>query len=333
MVPGKMSDIGLCLAPTRDALVVAAQAAAAEQAGFTHVWVTDTQGLWRDAYVCLALMADRTSTVKLGPMVTNVTTRHPTVTASAMATLAEASGGRAVLGIGTGRSSVRLLGEREAPLAKLRQDVQGIRALFRGESIAVGDASFALDPGLAPADIPIYLSASGPRMLRLAGEVGDGVIFVVGATPGLAAYAHEQIDRGAAHRQGDLALPYRLHYVQCALGASREEAIELGRAMAGFQLAQLTVPKTAYSSEQYSGGDYDYREHYSSDNLVRETVTAGQTQELVACGDVEHLTSRLVELAQTGIDQLTLYPCGDMDDFIRACATSILPALRRATSP
>src|SRR3954466_16135650 len=84
---------------------------AGEAAGFDAAWLFDSHVLWREPYPLMTLMAEHTSRLRLGTCVTNPGTRQPSVTASALATLDELSGGRMDLGIGRGDSARRVLGK------------------------------------------------------------------------------------------------------------------------------------------------------------------------------------------------------------------------------
>ncbi|HEU4448603.1 MAG TPA: LLM class flavin-dependent oxidoreductase [Gaiellaceae bacterium] len=148
----------------------------AESAGLGGVWVGDSPVLWRELYVLLGAAAERTERVRLGPAVTNPVSRHVAVTASALLTLQELSGGRAALGLGLGASAVRTVGARPARLAELERTVAEVRALWAGGEGGLGY-------GGGERSIPLLLGASGPRMLELSARVGDGCLAVVGLHP------------------------------------------------------------------------------------------------------------------------------------------------------
>jgi 5,10-methylenetetrahydromethanopterin reductase len=195
-------EYGLGLPPTAPAGELVALAVEAERLGYRWVWVNDER-LERDPFTLLAAMAERTEHVRLGPGVTNPYSRHAALLASAMATLDELSGGRAVLGLGAGGTNHRALAlERTAPATALREAIELIRALWAGETVSVaGRVVRARDARLdfsAPrARLPIYLGARGPRMLELGGAVADGVIVGNVATPEGWGYALGRIAAGA----------------------------------------------------------------------------------------------------------------------------------------
>src|SRR5436309_5928427 len=155
--------------------------AEAERLGFRRCWVCD-QGLdCRDVFVTLAAAAARTRTIQLGTGITHPYTRHPAVTAAAIASVDELSGGRAFLGIGAGGADTLLpLGlERRRPLAAVREMIQLTRALNRGGAVDFDGEAFQLRGArvdYARPDLEIWLAGRGSKMLALGGELADGVL-------------------------------------------------------------------------------------------------------------------------------------------------------------
>jgi 5,10-methylenetetrahydromethanopterin reductase len=174
-----------------------------EEAGFHYLWLPDSQLLWRDVWATTGAMAVATDRIILGINVTNPVTRDASVTAGAAFTLVESAPGRFVLGIGVGDSSVRIQGRRPARMAELAAYVSDVRALVSGESLEGPEKPYRLIERAAQ-PVPVYISATGPKMLELAGELGDGVIFIGGVdTPSLE-YAHHHIGVGAERAGKDL---------------------------------------------------------------------------------------------------------------------------------
>ena len=153
----------------------------AENAGFDYVWVTDHYTN-RCVYIGLTVAALNTKRVKLGTGVTNPYHIHPAWTASAIATLNEVSNGRAILGLGPGdRSTLGQIGiSLSKPLTAVREAVEIIRKLWAGETVNFsGDVFHLANARLSfkpSTPIPIYIGAQGPKMLELAGAIGDGVL-------------------------------------------------------------------------------------------------------------------------------------------------------------
>src|SRR5262245_65619470 len=126
-------DFGVCVLSKPDLCVP--QARLAEEYGFTHVWVSDTQMMARDPYLCPGLIAQQTKRVKLGTGVAVVGTRIAPVTANSIATLNQLAPGRVILGLGTGNSAWRAMGMVPRSLHELREYVRVIRGLVRGEEV------------------------------------------------------------------------------------------------------------------------------------------------------------------------------------------------------
>src|ERR1700739_1113181 len=160
----------------------------AEAYGYSVVWVADER-FYREVYCCLGQLAAHTAKVLLGPCVTDPFARHPALTAMAMATLDEISGGRAILGIGAGISGFAELGiDRSKPALAIREAIELIRALLRGETVDSRGEVVAFDHGrlrFAPPRpaAPVYLASNGPLGQRVAAEMADGVIMEACAAP------------------------------------------------------------------------------------------------------------------------------------------------------
>lgn len=155
----------------------------AEDLGFDGVGIADNVQDGHDVYMALALAAEQTSKIELYPAITNPVTRHPFVLASLANSLAELAPGRTKLAIGTGDTGVAQAGLRSATMNELRQAVQTIQQLLRGDSVgfAAGGEGRIHNPIAPPT--PVAVAASGPRALELAAEIGDEVMLTVGLDP------------------------------------------------------------------------------------------------------------------------------------------------------
>lgn len=156
-------------------------ASAAERLGYRRCWVYDEGLAARDVYVVLTAIASATTAIRLGTGITNPYTRHPAVSAAAIATLDELSGGRAFLGWGAGGSlSLDPLAlARTTPLAAVEDAIVAARALYAGGTVDLDRATLSLRSAslVTPArGIDIWLAGRGPRMLALGGRVADGVM-------------------------------------------------------------------------------------------------------------------------------------------------------------
>jgi 5,10-methylenetetrahydromethanopterin reductase len=168
---------------------------AVEEDGFDLLGVADSQSVFRELYVALTLAALNTSRIRLGPFVTNPLTRHLVVTASAISSIDELSGGRALLGLGSGDSAIYTLGAPPATLAGLEDAVSSLGRLTEGAPIDRGGRRWQVHRSTRR--VPIYLAAEGPRTLELAGRIADGVIVGLGLTPEVIGLSLAAIERGA----------------------------------------------------------------------------------------------------------------------------------------
>jgi 5,10-methylenetetrahydromethanopterin reductase len=173
----------------------AADVRRAEALGWDAALQPDSQLRRRDTYVLLAAAARATERITLGPLLANPVNRHPTVTASSIATIDELAPGRTLLGWGVGDTAVRLAGLRPARVVDLEAGARLMRALLDGEAVEVGAARPARLPHHRP--VPIWIAAGGPRTLRMAGGVADGVFIRVGTHRANIAAAVDQIRAGA----------------------------------------------------------------------------------------------------------------------------------------
>ncbi len=178
----------------------------AEKRGYTHAWLYDSQMLFSDVYASLALCAAHTKKIKLGPGVTNPASRIAPVTACSIASINELAPGRTILGIGTGNTARRTLGMPASRLSHMREHVETCRQLLAGQTTPYEEGSRRrmvkfLNPkggwiNIAR-KIPIYVAASGPKTLELAGEIADGVILFGAVSPSLIDFVMNRIRIGA----------------------------------------------------------------------------------------------------------------------------------------
>ena len=174
-----------------------------EDAGFSGVGVHDHQHSGRDVYLTLALAAERTSRLTLFPATSNPVTRHPSVLASLAHTLEEIAPGRVRLTVGPGFLSVGNIGRARASVQTMRETILTIRRLLAGESV-VFNATDARMRNVSTPPTPVYMTAAGPRMVELAGEVADGVLLLVGLHPKAIAAARQRLEAGARRAGRDL---------------------------------------------------------------------------------------------------------------------------------
>ena len=286
-----------------------------EGLGYSQLWLTDSSLHARNSYAYLTLAATRSSRLLLGTAVTNPLTRHPAITAVAAATVDELSEGRMILGIGAGDRPLLALGKRPARLSSLRAAIEAIRGLWSGADVSVEDAAFSLDGahlrfGARP-DIPIYVSASGPKTLELAGEVADGVILLVGLFPEALAWALEHVDRGAAN--AGRPRPHVAVFAYGAIGEDEDEAMASARTIAAWfpqtapvicELWGLPPALVEDVRARYAGGEFQEAEAAARllpDEFVRSVALAG---------DRSQARERIAAVREAGADSVHVFPLG-----------------------
>lgn len=197
-------EIGVCVASKIDDIGYVVRA---EELGYSHAWFADSQMIWSDPYACLALAADRTSTIQLGTGVAVAATRPAPVAASSIATINRLAPGRTFFGVGTGNTAMRIMGHKPMRIAEFDEYLRTVGPLLRGEEVDYewrGERSLVrhimADDGFVDFEhrIPIHVSGFGPRSLALAGKYGDGAVVSTPPTPGAIQRVWEAIDAGAA---------------------------------------------------------------------------------------------------------------------------------------
>lgn len=198
----------------------------AEDHGFSHAWFYDSQMLYSDVYVCMALAAEKTTSLTLGTGVAIPGNRIAPVTAHSIATINQLAPGRVILGLGTGFTGRNTMGLPPLPLGALREQTEQCRALLRGEEVLYRDGQrqrwikfLHPDRGYINLEdpIPIYIAANGPKALALTGELADGWITTL-SDPDSFQKNLAQVQRGAdtVGRQAS-ALPNTMLTTSCVL--------------------------------------------------------------------------------------------------------------------
>ena len=195
--------IGLNLgayAPLADVLPVWEEA---DAAGVAWIGISDTPLLAREATVAAAALVSRPGRARVSSMVSNPLTRHPSVVAAGLATLDELAPGRIALAVGSGDSAIYRLGLKPSGVEELREYVVAVKALLRGEEAEWQGSRFRLLWAAERAsDVKVFVSCHGPRTLRMAVEVADGVIAGFGVHPAAVDFVKAEV--AAAGREVEL---------------------------------------------------------------------------------------------------------------------------------
>ena len=338
-------DIGVCVASHVGDIDYVVRA---EELGYSHAWLADSQMIWSDCYAALALVADRTSTINIGTGVSVSGTRPAPVTASSIATINALAPGRTFLGIGTGNTAMRIMGHKPQRIADFDQYLDALRPLLRGEEAQhqfEGQTSpirhIMPDKGFVNFDdpIPLYVSGFGPRSLALAGKYGDGAVMSIPPDAQIMDRMWEMIERGASDSGRDFD---RDHYLTCSLTTivvlDEGETIESPRVKA--EAGAMAMASIHYSYDQYRQygrppgsrladiwddytamlSDYDaqrihQRIHAGHNCWVIPEEERFVTPKLIdaTCivGTADQVIERLQQLEERGLDQLMILPSFD----------------------
>jgi 5,10-methylenetetrahydromethanopterin reductase len=289
-----------------------------------------------DPYQAMALCAVRTKTIRFGTAVTNMVYRDPTITANSFATLNEISQGRAIIGLGTGDGPVYSLGRTATTLVDFERGLRVIRDLLHDRGIAVAKTRerasggrVLLKAGKRPA--PIYVSAEGPKTLRVAGRTCDGVILGAGFDAGVIAWARRQIgdgadDEGRAPSDIDV-MPAGMICVDDDGDRARRRVRSrmANRAHHNFRFTMETVP------EGEIGGVRRFMEHFDISKPIEERVdpelvTPYLVERFTIAGTAQECAAKVRRIAAHGVQRLLLTPPNAIyDEVMEAWGKRVIP--------
>jgi 5,10-methylenetetrahydromethanopterin reductase len=321
---------------------LAERARLAEANGYSAVWVADER-FYREVYSCLSRLAGHTSKVLLGPCVTDPFARHPALTAMAIATLDEISGGRAILGIGAGISGFAELGiDRRKPVRAIREAIELVRALLRGDTVDYLGEVIAFNQGrlsfppLRP-EISIYVASNGPLGQRVAAELADGVIMEACASAAEVRAFRAAVE-GAARKAGRdpqaIRIIARLNTCVAADGRVARDAVRptvarylgAGRLRSRTAVGQgLALPAEALAivaGAAYAAGVRPYLP-------LLPLIADRHVDALTLAGTVDEVTEHLIALREAGADGVIARPFapegGTIEETIATLGSEIWP--------
>lgn len=308
-------------------------ARAAEAKGFEAMWFIDFQLGMKDVYAAMNLAALATEDLHIGSAVTNLLTRHPTVTASATAALDELSGGKAMLGLGAGWSAVYGAGYQPSKLGDLSAGIDEFRRLFTGEEQELYGTKVRL--ATAERQIPIYMAVSQPGLLRLSGEKCDGAIVMGGADPDFVNWQLDYIYQGlekAGRDRSDIVID-----LVVTMSADDDEAQALSdvRAWATSQAATFDVwkrmpPAWERFRPEFAAANSGYHlvDHLSRHADHKQVVSDEFVKSVALAGCTAHCVERLKELCTLDLDRITFaLLSGGRLRRMDQIATQIIPAV------
>ena len=296
----------------------------AEERGFEAVWQAESR-LVREATVPMAAFAATTDRIKVGSGVVNAWTRNVGLLAATFVTLDDLAPGRVMLGIGAWWEPLasKVGVHRRKPLTAMREMVETVRRLiamervtFHGEFVDVEDIEIDIVHGdRSPRNVPIYIGATGMRMMELAGEIGDGVLLNYLVGPRYNATALDHLAAGAARSGRSVEDVDRPQLVVCSLDEDRERALDRARELVTQYLGQQPHIGKASGVDQsllddiakvltWPAGPEEIRKAMS---LVPDEVV----QMITASGTADECRAKVREYVDAGCTCPVLYPLGD----------------------
>lgn len=336
--------------------VAARRASQAEDMGFDGITYVDSQNLSGDCYIALALAAHATSRLKLATGVTNCFTRHPAVTASAIATVQAESDGRAMLGIGRGDSALAHLGFAPAPVPVFEDYVGRLQGYLRGDEVpfeATGDVA-KLDLADRPTSskiawlrpnqpkVPVDVAATGPKVIKVAARLADRITFAVGAEPERIRWGIETARE--ARKEAGLdpdGMPFGA-YITVVVHPDIDTARHMGEgglalfarfsAMHGKAVGPVSESERRTLEAVHDA--YDMNNHARVGSQQASLIGNEFADRFAILGDASHCITRLKELVALGLDRFVIVGASMGADRAEAAAAEerfvqeVMPAFR-----
>jgi 5,10-methylenetetrahydromethanopterin reductase len=289
----------------------------AEKLGYDSIWITDHFNN-RNVYVSLSFIANYTDQIKLGPGVTNPYLIHPIITAQSVASLNEVAPGRVLCGIGAGdKTTLEMLGiKMKSPLTAMRESVELIKKQIDREKGAYEGKMFRALPGSrfnfkVKSGIPIYIGAQGPKMLQLAGEIGDGAL-INASHPDDIERAVGLISKGAAKAVKTMEDIDVAAYTSFSIADKKKEAMKSVVPVVAYIVAgspPFILEKHGISVEKAD----TIKSELANRNWGKAfgAVEPGMIDAFSICGDPDQCTEKINELFKTGVNHfITGSPLG-----------------------
>ncbi len=295
----------------------------AESSGFEAVWQADSR-LVRDAVVPMAAFAAKTEKIKIGSGVVDCWTRNPARLASTFSTLDDLAPGRIILGIGAWwdplASKVGI--ERKRPLKVMREVVTTVRALLADETVSFSGDFVQLDgveldyvyQERRPKEVPIYIGATGMKMMELSGEIADGVVLNYLVSPEYNKRAMEHLEIGASKAGRSIDEIDRPQLVVCSLAEDRKEALDGARLMVTQYLGQQPhIMKASGVPEELLdeiGKVLTWPATHEQVEAASKLVPDEVVQMICAAGTPDEVREKVAQYMKDGCTCPILYPLG-----------------------
>ena len=315
----------------------------AENLGYTHCWVTDSQMIRSNCWAVLALAAQQTRTMRIGTGVNVPGLRLAPVAANGIATINRLAPGRCFISLGTGHTAMRMLGQKPMRLKPFADYIRVVRALLNGEEVdyTLNDETHPirfqmLEHQFIDLEHPIklYVAAYGPKAQALAGELGDGLVSGLprgGTVAGMMANVRRGAEQAGRALSPDFYTTASIHMVMPQPG----ESLTSERIIAECGSGVITGLHYLVARHLETGEDPpDYakpvwskymawlneappevrhqRLHNSHNSFVdpeeAQFITADLIKATCLAGEPQEIVERLQELERQGLNQVRVYP-------------------------
>jgi 5,10-methylenetetrahydromethanopterin reductase len=314
----------------------------AEDCGFELLTTGDSQSLWADPFVSMTVAASRTKRPRLAITVSNPMTRHPAVVASASTALQQLSRDRFVYGISSGDSALRNIGVRPATVDELEEYVTCVQAMCDGRPATYQGQAQQLRWDHRPT--PVWMAAEGPRTLRLAGRIAQGVVLSNSLTA-------EAMERNLGHIKAgaqeagrsvdDLEIWCMANIVPApteAEGIASIRSVLAGTAnhvfrftLDGKGLPEELIPKVQELKQRYDSSHHASPETaaHNADLVDELGLTSFLARQSTIAGPIEQCAQRLQAVAEAGVRGIIVAQfVPDQLNFMRTFARKVLPEFR-----
>lgn len=323
------SPVGLLIGSHIPPSDIAPLAALAERSGFGELWLTED--LWyTSGVVCAGAALAATSTIPVGLGIQSAVTRHASIQALDFATLAQLYPGRFWPGIGLGLPAwLNQMGLMpKAPLRAVRETVESIRRLTGGEAVTMDGAHRMDDIRLAhlPETVPpIYIGAVGPKSIRQAGRIADGLVASVTSGTDYVAWARALLDDGAAAA----GVTERRRIVTFALFSGDEDAGAARAALRSSLAFYLTIMQGTELISVYGIDDELAELARGGVERVAAEMPDRWVEDLAVAGDGPRCAARIDALLAAGSDSVILFPAPFErgEELVRFAGSQVIPRI------
>jgi len=296
----------------------------AEERGFETVWQAESR-LVRDAIVPMAAYAATTNTIKIGSGVINNWTRNAALIAATFSTLDDLAPGRVICGLGVWWEplATKVGVARRKPLQAMRETVHVVRRLlamekvtFKGEFVNVDDIEIDIVHGnRAPKNVPIYIGATGMKMMELSGEIADGVLLNYLVSPAYNRVAMEHLRAGASRAGRSIETIDRPQLIVCSLDGDRRRAIDNARELVTQYLGQqphiMKASGVSLELLEQIGRVLTWPAEEHQIRQAMKLVPDDVVQLITASGTPDECRTKVQEYIDAGCTCPVLYPLGD----------------------